>query len=159
MFDRVTSAENLPYLGLAWVLFVAVLSVIYRTNKGKPVFFWSVSDAEFIVHFASGHAGRSLFSALAGASSCLVVAIAHGRFIVRPWFPFNLLFLPEICGLECDVPLDWVVSAECSESRFSVRRIVVQYQDELLQTHTLSLRFRDPERLFSLLPAHTRRAA
>jgi len=151
MFDRVISAESLPFLGLAWVLFVAVLSGIYRANKGKPVFFWSVPSAQFIVHFASGHSGRSLLSALAGANSCLVVAIANGRFIVRPWFPFNLLFLPEIYGIECDVPLDWVVSAECPDSRFSVRRIVVQYHDEFLQTRTLSLRFRDPERLLSLL--------
>ena len=140
----------------AWVLFMAVLSAIYRTNKGKPVFFWTVPDADFIVHFASGHGGRSPFLAIARARACLVVALAHGRFIVRPWFPFTLLFLPEFLGIECDVPLDGVVSADCSDSRFSVRRIVVQYRDELLQTHTLSLTFRDPERLYDLLPAYAR---
>lgn len=148
------SPENTPLLGLAWVLFVAVLSAVYRTNKGKPVFFWSIPDADFIVHFASGHAGRSVFSALAGANSCLVVAIAHGRFVVRPWFPFNLLFLPELFGFECDIPVDWVVSVEYPFSRFSLRRVLVRYRDEFLQEHILSLRFRDPERLMDLLPGN-----
>lgn len=148
------SPEFIPYLGLAWVAFIALLSAAYRTNKGKPVLFWTISDAEFIVHFASGHKGRSLFYSLGGASSCLVVAVAHGRFVVRPWFPFNLMFLPEIFGLECDIPLDRVVSVELPFSRFSVRRIMVRYRDEFLQDHSLSLRFRDPERLMERLQDH-----
>ena len=153
MFDDLTTTELAPYLGLAWVLFVAVLSVIYRTNKGKPVLFWSVPNADFIVHFASGHGGRSWFHGFAGANSCLVVAVARGRFIVRPWFPFNLLFLPEIFGIECDVPLEWVTSVDCSESRFSIRRIVIEFNDELLQPRAISLRLRDTERLLEFLPA------
>ncbi len=159
MPDHLLVPDIAPYLGLAWVLFIAILSAIYRTKKGKPVLFWTVSDADFIVHFASGHAGRSWILCLAGASNCLVVAVAQGRFIVRPWFPFNLLFLPEIYGLECDVPLDWVVSVDLSESRFSVRRISIEYHDELLQSHTITLRFRDPERLAEHLPQNAANAA
>ena len=152
MPDHLLAPEIASYLGLAWVLFLAALSAIYRTNKGKPVLFWSVPDADFVVHFASGHAGRKWFLGFGGASNCLVVAVAHGRFIVRPWFPFNLLFLPEIFGIECDVPLEWVTSASCSDSRFSIHRIVIDFHDELLQPHTISLLVRDPERLLEFLP-------
>ncbi len=159
MPDQLFSHDLAPYIGLGWVLFIGILSAIYRTKKGKPVLFWSVPDADFIVHFASGHAGRNWLFAFGAANSCLVVAVAHGRFIVRPWFPFNLLFLPEIFGIECDVPVDWVTSADCSDSRFSIRRVVIDFHDELLQPHTISLRFRDPERLLDFLPVTTKHAA
>lgn len=159
MLEHLLTSEIAPYVGAAWVLFIVILSVIYRTNKGKPVFFWSVPDADFIVHFASGHAGRHWYLGFGAANSCLVVAVADGRFIVRPWFPFNLFFLPEIFGVECDVPLEWVTSVDCSDSRFSIRRIIVEFHDELLQKHTMSLRLRDPERLAELLPVTTEHAA
>jgi hypothetical protein len=153
MPDHLLSVPIGPYLGLAWVAFLAVLSVIYRTNKGKPVLFWTVPGAEFIVHFASGHRGGSNWGLFWGVNSCLVVAVADGRLIVRPWFPFTLMFFPEMFGVECDVPLEQVVAAECTGSRFSIRRIVLSYRDELLQEHAMTLVLRDPERLLEHLPA------
>lgn len=152
MPNHLYAPEIAPYLGFAWILLIATLSAIYRSNKGKPVLFWTIPDADFIVHFASGHAGRKWFLGFGGASNCLVVAVAGGRFIVRPWFPFNLLFLPEIFGIECDVPVERVTSVDCSRSHFSVYKIVIDFRDELMQTHTISLMMRNPERLLEFLP-------
>ena len=43
MPDHLLVPDIAPYLGLAWVLFIGALSAIYRTKKGKPVLFWTVS--------------------------------------------------------------------------------------------------------------------
>lgn len=83
--------------GLAGLLLVA--SLLYRLATRKPIWFFSVPGAEFHEQGASGGQARG----------CLVVAIKAGRLIIRPFFPFNLLFLPEVHHLELDVALEQVV--------------------------------------------------
>lgn len=45
-----------------------------------------------------------------------MVAIAEGPLIIRPRFPFDLLFLPESYGLEYEVPVSHVGRIEHSRS-------------------------------------------
>ena len=80
------------YAVLCWLGAAFVLSAIYRLVRRRPVLFFSVADADFLERGASG----------GNARNCLVVAVSAGRLIVRPFFPFNLLFLPEVYGLEFD---------------------------------------------------------
>lgn len=95
-----------------WTAGVVVASIFRRRARGAPVLFRDVADALFIERDASGNSNRSWMTKLGGASRCLVVAVTRTRLIVRPRFPFNLMFLPEIYGLEHDVPLDRVTRAD-----------------------------------------------
>src|SRR5262245_12022337 len=90
---------------IAPLVVLIIESILYRRHHGKPVLFFGLHDATYQQRSASGRSNRSWLTKLGGAANCLVVAVARGRLIVRPWFPFTLMFLPEIYGLECDLPV------------------------------------------------------
>lgn len=96
------------WFGLAWVSGGVIASIFYRRSHGKPIFFSGVPGARFVETAASGHSNRSWYTRLGGANRCLVVAVSDQRLIIRPRFPFNLMFMPEVYGLEYEVPLDYV---------------------------------------------------
>lgn len=105
------SSDDLPvpfaYLiaaGWALALGAATFEALRRRRDGKPVFYWRERGAAFSESFASGYSHRSWITRLGGASNCLVVAVAGGRLIVRPMFPFNLM-RPATRDLEHEVPL------------------------------------------------------
>lgn len=79
-----------PILAIAWIVFVIGVSVAFRRSKGKPVFPTVPDDAVYVDKWASGR----------WASNCLLVTITDKALSVVPKFPFNLMFLPEIYGLE-----------------------------------------------------------
>jgi len=41
-----------------------------------------------------------LWGRIGGASNCLIIAVTRDDLVVTPRFPFNLMFLPEVYGLE-----------------------------------------------------------
>src|SRR4051812_1216237 len=90
---------------LLWVAAAVTASVFFRLSRGKPILFFSVPNAVFQERTASGRSNDRWWRQPGGASNCLVVAITRDRLVIRPFFPFNLLFLPESYGLEHDVPL------------------------------------------------------
>ena len=63
---------------------------MFRRRKGKPVFPAVPTDALYVDKGASGR----------WASNCLIVAVTDKALTVVPRFPFNLMFLPEMYGLE-----------------------------------------------------------
>jgi hypothetical protein len=144
---------------IGWVLLCAIVSAWYRAKKGKPVLFWTAPEAHFVAHFASGYSGRGIAASFAGASSCLVVAVTSDRFVVRPWFPFNLLFLPEIYKLEAEVPLTNVNSVEWTRMAIVFRAIRVKFVDQSSNSRTLTLRLRGAEELHRLLDLKMTRSA
>lgn len=87
--------EWLPFVGLAWVLFVFAVSAIIRRRSGKPVVPRVPAGALYVDKWASGR----------WASNCLLVTVTDEALSVVPKFPFNLGFLPEIYGLEHTIPL------------------------------------------------------
>ena len=58
----------------------------------------------FHARFGSGRSSRDWVTRVAGASNCLLVTVTESELLVRPWFPFNLFFLPEIYDLEHRIP-------------------------------------------------------
>jgi hypothetical protein len=127
-------------LSLLWVSGWVVASVLYRRSRGKPIMFRGVPDALFVESTASGHSNRSWFTKLGGASRCLVVAVTGNRLIIRPRFPFNLMFLPEVYGLEHDMPADRVTRAEIGGGRSGAVRLEFRDPDDTPQDVTLYLR-------------------
>ena len=57
-------------------------------------------DITFTERWVSGSSQKNLLTKLGGASNCLSVTLSRSALVVRPMFPFNLMFLPEIYDLE-----------------------------------------------------------
>jgi hypothetical protein len=125
-------------------------SILYRRLQGKPILFFGVRDATYQQRSASGHSNRSWLTKLGGAHNCLVVAVARGRLIVRPWFPFTLMFLPELYGLEYDVPIENILGVRVYRAFFR-SALDVEFRDDFGQTQSVSLYLRDPNMLTSTL--------
>ncbi|HEX5182944.1 MAG TPA: hypothetical protein VFW19_07305 [Allosphingosinicella sp.] len=81
------------------------MSILYRRRAGKPIHPHLPPNAAFAERGASGP----------WASRCLLVAVTDEAFMVTPFFPFNLMFLPEIYGLEVTIPLHAIRSVTISD--------------------------------------------
>lgn len=75
------------------------------------------------------------------------------RFVVRPFFPFNLFFLPEIYGLEHDIAISRVVRAELGRFLFW-KKLVVTFRDDRGE-RSLTLFLQHPEKLAELFTRGT----
>jgi hypothetical protein len=82
--------------GLSWVLLWLGASFAYRKYKNKPILAEKPANAAFLETWTSGRSNRNLLTKIGGARNCLFVAVTRESLIVRPHFPFSLLFLPEI---------------------------------------------------------------
>ena len=132
-----------PRLALFWVPGLLCLSIAYRLLRKKPIFFFSVREARFIEGMASGYSNDRWWRRFGGVRNCLVVAVTGDRLVVRPWFPFTLMFLPELSGLELDVALTDVLSVTVSTGAFK-RFIRVRFRDQTSRGDiTLMLRYAD----------------
>lgn len=136
-----------------WVVGWAVVSIFYRRSRGKPIVFRSVANAVFAENTASGHSNRSWWTKLGGASRCLVVAVTENRLIIRPTFPFNLMFLPEIYGLEHDIPTDRVTHVDVKSGRSGSVRVTFRDLDG--ESHDVTLYLRNPVGFVNALAKHT----
>ncbi|OGQ95124.1 MAG: hypothetical protein A2521_00230 [Deltaproteobacteria bacterium RIFOXYD12_FULL_57_12] len=138
-------------LPLLWIAGVIAVSVLYRRSRGKPILFFNVPGASYIERAASGNSHRHWYSRIGGARSCLVVAIFEGKLIVRPWFPFNLMFLPEIYHLEHEIPLERVKSVQVGKGLF--KRVIVEFQNENCEAQAMTLFLKKPDDFIAHLPA------
>jgi hypothetical protein len=136
----------------AWLLLMAVGSVGYRLSRGKPILFFTVKDAQFIRHLGSGRARKPWWRGFGHANNCLVVAVAQGRFIVRPYFPFTLMFLPELLGLDVDVPLERITGVSEKAGWFTTW-LVVAFTTADGEPREVWLRLRNHGELLRLLAA------
>jgi hypothetical protein len=84
-----------PFAAIAWLLFVIGISIAFRRSKGRPVIPRVPDGAIYNDKWASGR----------WASNCLLVSVTSDALSVVPKFPFNLMFLPEIYGLERIIPV------------------------------------------------------
>lgn len=91
-------------LATGWIALVIAASIVYRRIKGKPIFRRPIEHPLFLETWRSGRSLRSLVARFGGARNCLWVAVTGDSLRVGPYFPFNLMFLPEIYGLECTIP-------------------------------------------------------
>lgn len=92
----------IPFL---WIAAVITASVLFRRSKGKPIFPRLPDDAAFSERGCSGRSLGGVLSRIGGASRCLMVVVRDKQLVVTPQFPFNLMFLPEIYGLDIAVPI------------------------------------------------------
>ena len=132
-YDRRMRVDPIPpwlvWFAPTWIFSIILLSIVVRRVRGKPIFPRIPDDALFVERKASGP----------WAANCLIVAVSPDAILVTPFFPFNLMFLPEIYGLEVSIPVDDVLSV--AEARHFGSNILVIYGEA---GKKLRLRLRDP---------------
>lgn len=109
---------------LAWVALVVAASAIYRTSRGKPVLTRAPNEPVFLERWTSGRSLRNVLTRLGGARNCLLVAVTRDALVIRPHFPFTLLFLPEVYGLDWTIPRSSIQSVEQVEGLMGARLLV-----------------------------------
>jgi len=88
------------FFPLVWIGGWIAASVVYRRIHNKPLVPRSPADARYREVGASGVNDTHLLGWLGGANRCLLVVVTPRELRVSPFFPFNLMFVPEIYGLE-----------------------------------------------------------
>jgi len=109
MGGKVGSILILPLL---WIIGSILASAWFRRSSGKAIVPHVPNDAVFYEDWTSGRSLRNSFTRVGGARNCLLVYVAAGHLNVVPRFPFTLMFLPELYGLDLRVPLTSIASAE-----------------------------------------------
>ena len=142
---------------IAWTVGWIGASVVYRLTRGKPILFFGVRNAKFQERRASGHSKSSWFTRFGGAENCMVVAVTNNHVVIRPWFPFTLMFLPEIYDLEHELPHQNLVDAKVCHTWLRTR-IDLEFRDSSGQTKTVGLYLRDPDGFLSMLPVEVTRS-
>ena len=134
----------------AWIGLVITVSIFYRRSRGKPIWYRDDEDALFLEKRASGNSHRTWYTKLGGARNALAVAVTPSHLVVRPLFPFNLMFLPEIYGLEATVPLDQVRAIEHGR-QFGRDVVDVEFEGASGEVERYSLGLRRQDEFLSAL--------
>jgi hypothetical protein len=74
----------------------------------------------------------------------LSVAITENALIVQPIFPFNLFFLPEIAGLEYNIPKG-AIRAVAENNAFLGSTVTVDFTTPELGERSITLRLRNTD--------------
>ncbi len=138
------SPEGIPdwifFFPVIWIGGVTAASILYRRAVGKPIFPKRPEYSTFYQGGASGWNDSQFLGSFSGASGCLLVATTDQELVISPQFPFNLLFLPEILGLEIRAPLSRIRHVERTRRVLSDVLIV-----HLHDGKRIGLRLRAPE--------------
>ena len=118
-----------------WIAAWITLPVIVRRRRDKPIIPKVPSNALYAERRASGGM----------ASNCLIVAVTPETLVVTPRFPFNLMFLPEIYGLEHNISRADIAQVSAHGSRGSNVTIACR------SGRVLKLKLRDPEAFVATL--------
>jgi len=137
----------------AWIVFWLVVSAYMRTKSGKPLFPALPSTAEFKESRCSGRSLKNLLTRIGGAHRALLVYVKDGELVVTPFFPFNLLFLPEIYGLDYTIPTRSISKLERKLSLFG-EKVVLRFENDT--PASVELRVRNTDALVrALAPQHS----
>jgi len=137
-----------PLLTLGWLASVIAASIVYRIKVGKPMFPRLPANALFSERACSGRSLRTPWARIGGAQNCLLVAVTADALTVSPFFPFNLMFLPEFYGLEVRIPGPSIGDVDDHQGLFR-RKITISYATPDIRR--IELRVRDPDALIDAL--------
>ncbi|MGV3580304.1 hypothetical protein [Brevundimonas sp.] len=124
-----------------WIASVILASVVYRRIQGKPIFARSPTDRVFEENRTSGRELGSIRE-IGGAKNALKVCVTRDNLHVMPCFPFSLMFLPEVWGLEHRIGLKQIDRIE-RRSGILGRSLILTVRNGV----RLELRLRNPEGL------------
>ncbi|MDP3401837.1 MAG: hypothetical protein Q8R97_12015, partial [Brevundimonas sp.] len=122
-----------------WIGAIVTASVFMRRQRGKRIFATSPVGCIFEENRTSGRQLGGI-RALGGASNALKVCVTRDTLFIMPCFPFSLMFLPEVWGLEHEIKLRRIQTIEERSGLFG-RSLVVHLADD----KRIELRLRDPD--------------
>ena len=126
---------------------LATISIVVRRRQGKPIFPTAPEGVVFTESRASGWSDG--WRALGGARNCLMVWIDRETLTIVPFFPFNLMFVGAVWGLEQTIPRRDVIKVE-SHAGVLRRTVIVTYRRDL-ETRRFTLVLRNSEVFVRLL--------
>lgn len=106
-------------LPVVWIGGWIAASVWFRHANGKPIIPQKPMDADFWEDWCSGRSLRNRLTRIGGAHNCLLVHVSDEQLVVTPRFPLNLVFLPELFGLEIRVSTASIASVEPAQRLWS----------------------------------------
>ena len=110
MGDEVGITEILfPFF---WLGGLIAASIWFRRANGKPINPKRPTVTAFYEDWCSGRSLRNVLTRIGGARNCLLIYVSNGQLVVTPRFPFTLMFLPEIYGLDLTAPVASIASVE-----------------------------------------------
>jgi hypothetical protein len=112
-----------------WVGTIVLLSILRRRHIGKPIFPKPPGVALFVERRTSGRNLKTLRGRFGGAKNCLLVVVTETELSVEAMFPFNLMFLPEVYGLDFRISRDTIQHIDTKPSVFG-DTIIVQADAE-----------------------------
>jgi len=121
--------DYLFYAAIVWVVFIIFASILSRAGKGKQFPAIPEGTVRFHEKWVSGRSLKNLFTQFGGARNVLDVTVGRGYLVIRPVFPFNLMFLPEFTDLEHVVPIDRIIEVKEIKS-FGKQGIFIRFQNE-----------------------------
>jgi len=137
-----TAFKWFPLFAVAWIPLAIAISIAFRKKRGKPIFPKAPVDALFSERGCSGQSLDTPRTRTGGARNCLLVALTPQKLIIIPIFPFNLMFLPEIYGL--DHSLDISAIREIADRKGILgRHVTITYADPKVCRVELRLRHHD----------------
>lgn len=139
LFDFMASPAYAVFV-IVWLASWIVASIIVLKRKGEAVFLRAPKGARFAERGASGYA--SGFRAIGGARNALLVFVDGERVRVTGAFPFNLVFLTQIWGLDHDFQRRDIVRVERREGLFG-GGLAITYRKNL-DERRFTLKLRDP---------------
>ena len=119
---QLNDTHFLVFLALAWgwTALVIAASIIFRLNRGKPIRPKAPASAVFSERRASGGA------VIGGANNCLLVFVTTTEVGVTPTFPFTLMFIPEVYGLEATLSARQISEAVVSRRWWGKRVTIIR---------------------------------
>ena len=99
-------------VGIVATVIALALSIVYRVARRKNIVSVPEQEVLFKERWASGASQKNLLTRLGGARNCLSITLSRNALIIRPMFPFNLMFLPEVYDLEHVIPRSAIKNIE-----------------------------------------------
>lgn len=131
---------------LIWLLFWIAFSIYYRKKKGKLIFGDPNVPILFKENTGSGNSNKNILTKIGGARNCLKVILSDKQLIITPFFPFNLMLMPEIFDLEHFIIYDDIL--EIRKGFLNSTNILFKLNGE---SREISLRLRQKEKFLSIL--------
>lgn len=148
-----TIASNfvlLTSVAVGWVLLGFGGSAVFRLFRGKPLFVKELEGVVFSEKWTSGRSLKTFLSRIGGAKNVICVQVSKNELSIHPHFPFTLLFLPEVYGLEYRVAL---TAVRVVEDGHSGRRVLVLALGPGVEPLKVELSLRNPDAFIAAVGA------
>ena len=133
-----------------WNILVLLASILYRRYKLADQTPFDKTKLVFDENWVSGWSRKNWFTRIGGAGKCLKVSVNNEEVYIRPFYPLQFGFIPEIFDLEHRIPKENVISIEQSSDLFGKETTEITYTNEVGQSRNFDLYLNNENEFTSL---------